>query len=90
MNIFEPSFEYKLIYIFKINDEAHKGLLKIGDATIKTKSKVDDLFPSCKELNQAALARIKSYTNTAGIEPMLLYTELAIKKEDKNGKSLKK
>lgn len=86
MNIFEPSFEYKLIYIFKINDEAHKGLLKIGDATIKTKSKVDDLFPSCKELNQAALARIKSYTNTAGIEPMLLYTELAIKKEDKNGK----
>lgn len=86
MNIFEPSFEYKLIYIFKINDEAHKGLLKIGDATIKTKSKVEDLFPSCKELNQAALARIKSYTNTAGIEPMLLYTELAIKKEDKNGK----
>ncbi len=28
-NIFGDSFEYKLIYIFEINDEAHKGLLKI-------------------------------------------------------------
>ena len=32
MNLFEPLFEYKLIYIFEIRDESHKGLLKIGDA----------------------------------------------------------
>ena len=90
MKVFEPSFEYKLIYVFQIRDEVHKGLLKIGDATIKTDSEIENLFPSCKELNQAALTRIRSYTNTAGIEPILLYTELAVKKEEKNGKVILK
>ena len=33
--VFGTSFEYKLIYVFAINDEAHKGLLKIGDTTIQ-------------------------------------------------------
>ena len=90
MNLFEPLFEYKLIYIFEIRDESHKGLLKIGDATIKTDSSPEELFPSCKELNQAALNRIKNYTNTAGIEPILLYTELAVKEiNTKRGTMLK-
>ena len=35
-SLFTPSFEYKLIYIFEIRDETHKGLLKIGDTTIQT------------------------------------------------------
>jgi len=26
----KASFEYHIIYIFRINDENHKGLLKIG------------------------------------------------------------
>ena len=26
--VFGAAFEYKLIYVFAINDEAHKGLLK--------------------------------------------------------------
>ena len=34
--VFGTAFEYKLIYVFAINDEAHKGLLKIGDTTIQT------------------------------------------------------
>ena len=90
MNIFELLFEYKLIYIFEIRDRAHEGLLKIGDATIKTDSSPSELFPSCKELNQAALKRIKNYTNTAGIEPVLLYTELAIKEVNTSkGKAIK-
>ena len=33
---FESTFEYKLIYVFRINDIVHDGLLKIGDATIHT------------------------------------------------------
>ena len=33
--IFENPFEYKLIYIFEIKDNAHKGCLKIGDASIE-------------------------------------------------------
>lgn len=30
---FNSTFEYKLIYIFRINDKKHNGCLKIGDAT---------------------------------------------------------
>ncbi|NFL75060.1 DEAD/DEAH box helicase [Clostridium sporogenes] len=90
-NIFGNSFEYKLIYIFEINDEGHKGLLKIGDTTLQTQKSIDNLSPNCKELNQAALKRIKQYTNTAGLSPKLLHTELAIRTEkDKDGKTMLK
>ena len=65
---FKSTFEYKLIYIFRINDEAHKGCLKIGDATIRSEKLYIDLKPSCSELNQSAKNRIDSYTRTAGIE----------------------
>lgn len=75
---FIPTFDYKLIYIFRINDEPHKGLLKIGDATIHTATSPDALIPSCKELNQAAKNRINQYTTTAGITYDLLYTEIAL------------
>jgi len=86
-SLFESSFEYKLIYIFEIQDDAHKGLLKIGDATIKTEDSIDSLSPNCKALNQAAKSRIKQYTNTAGIKPILLHTELAIRTvKGKDGK----
>ena len=86
MKVFEDSFQYKLIYIFEIRDDTHKGLLKIGDTTIKTDCNFADLLPNCKILNQAAKERIKQYTNTAGIEAHLLHTELAIcKVKGKNG-----
>lgn len=75
---FTPTFDYKLIYIFRINDEPHKGLLKIGDATIHTATSPNALIPSCKELNQAAKHRINQYTTTAGIAYDLLYTEIAL------------
>lgn len=76
---FQDSFEYKLIYVFEINDKAHSGLVKIGDATLKTDKAIDELPADCHDLNQAALQRIKQYTNTAGIIPKLLHTELAVK-----------
>ena len=79
MELFGTAFEYKLIYVFAINDEAHKGLLKIGDTTIQSDASIDALFPNCKALNQAALSRIKQYTNTAGISAQLLHTELAVR-----------
>ena len=86
-SLFESSFEYKLIYIFEIQDDVHKGLLKIGDATIKTEESIDRLSPNCKALNQAAKNRIKQYTNTAGIKYVLLHTELAIRTvKGKDGK----
>lgn len=75
--VFMNAFEYKVIYIFTIEDSSHRGLVKIGDATLRTETAIDHLTPNCRELNQAALKRIKDYTNTAGLTPKLLWSEVA-------------
>ncbi len=85
---FENTFEYKLIYIFRINDNAHKGCLKIGDATIHTTKSYNELLPNCHDLNYAARKRIDEYTSTAGIVYELLHTEIAVYKV--NNQSSKK
>lgn len=83
---FKNAFEFKVIYVFTIDDQAHKGLVKIGDATLHTDTPIDQLTPGCRELNQAALRRIKEYTNTAGITPHLLHSEIAVRTvKDKEG-----
>ena len=82
---FVSSYSYKLIYVFRINDKAHEGLLKIGDATLKTDESIDRLSPNCRLLNQAAKERINSYTNTAGVTYDLLHTELAVRTDIKKG-----
>ena len=75
--VFKNAFEYKVIYIFTIEDAAHRGLVKIGDATLHTETAIDQLTPNCRELNQAALKRIREYTNSAGLTPKLLWSEIA-------------
>lgn len=85
MNSFEKTFEYKLIYVFRINDKAHEGLLKIGEATCNTDKNPDEILPNCNMLNVAAKKRINQYTTTAGIAYELLYTELARHYVTKNG-----
>lgn len=85
MNAFKSTFEYKLIYVFRINDPLHKDLLKIGEATCCTDKTPSELFPNCKELNTAAKNRINQYTTTAGISYELLYTEIAVYDIIKNG-----
>lgn len=75
MAIFKKSFEPKLIYVYRINDEAHEGILKVGEASYDG----DDYFtvsPCSKELNAAAKDRINHQTQTAGIRYELLYTEI--------------
>ena len=67
---FPSSFQCKVIYIFSIDDAAHKGLLKIGDTTLKDDSP-----------DQAARNRINQYTRTAGINFNLLYTEIAVRND---------
>ena len=76
---FKNAFEYKVIYVIMVNDEFHKGVVKIGDATVKTDKTIDMLPPDCHELNQAALDRIKAYSNTIGASVELLHTELAVR-----------
>ena len=46
---FTATFAYKLIYIFRINDESHKGLLKIGDTTVESSKSLDELVPNCRD-----------------------------------------
>lgn len=83
---FKNAFEFKVIYVFTIDDQTHKGMVKIGDATLHTDTPIDQLMPGCRELNQAALRRIKEYTNTAGITPHLLHSEIAVRTvKDKDG-----
>lgn len=70
----------KLIYVFRINDSAHKGCLKIGEATMDVDPDEVDITaitPGSRVLNKAARNRIDQYTTTAGIAYELLYTESA-------------
>lgn len=85
MQAFQNSFEYRLIYIFRINDNAHKNILKIGETSIATELNHTELNPNCNVLKNAAKKRIDEYTKTAGISYELLHTELAIKTVSKNG-----
>ena len=77
------AFEYKVIYVFEINNSSeHKGLIKIGVTTLHTNLSSDSLSPLSSELNKAAKERINSYTETAGLTYNLLWTELAIKTDN--------
>ena len=82
MDRFNQTYSYKLIYVFSMPYDTHKGLLKVGEATLNTDIKPTGLVPNCHALNQAAKARIDSYTKTASMSYKLEYTELAIKQED--------
>lgn len=76
---FSATFEYKLIYIFRINDHDHAGFLKIGDATLHAGNRSPLSFAdNCHDLRFAAKQRIDEYTSTAGIAYELLYAEIAI------------
>ena len=76
---FDDVSAYKCIYAFTISDRAHKGIVKIGDATVRSELSIDKLPPNSHVLSEAARSRIDSYTQTAGIEYTLLYTELAVR-----------
>lgn len=86
---FENTFEYKLIYVFRINDKEHTNCVKIGDATIHTDKLYTSFNPSCSELNHAARKRIDEYTATAGIAYDLLYTEIAVYSKDGQTKAFR-
>ena len=83
---FVSTYSYKIIYAFKIDDELHKGILKIGESTLNTNKSVSELTDNCAELNDSASNRIRQYTNTIGVQEDLLYTTLAI---DNNNRTFK-
>lgn len=75
---FVSTYNFKIIYDFKIDDELHKGILKIGESTLNTNKSISELSDNCNELNDSARNRIRQYTNTIGVQEDLLYTTLAI------------
>lgn len=81
---FTSLLKLKLIYVFRINDAAHQGCLKVGEATCDSDD-VIGLAPNSKALNDSAKRRINQYTQTAGIAYDLLYTELTIYNSKKKG-----
>ena len=76
---FLETFKYKLIYVYTIDDEKHKGYLKVGDTDVVSPLTPDQLTPNCRVLNDAARQRIDQQTQTAGVEYSLLYTEVAVR-----------
>lgn len=85
---FQNTFSYKLIYVFKIPGEMHKDVIKVGEATVTNFKSANDLDDNSETLNQAAFARINSYTRTAGITYELFYTTLATTKTNKSFRDL--
>lgn len=80
---FKDTFQYNLIYVMRINDERHKGLLKVGKASTSLYND-EDFLPNSNVMNDAANKRIKEYTKTAGIIYELLWTEVAITKTNES------
>jgi hypothetical protein len=77
--IYAGTAQYNLIYFFPIDDDAHRGYLKIGEHSFSSPSSYRQLPDNCDELNQNAHNRIRQYTRTALTRYELLHTELARK-----------
>ncbi len=87
MATFKQTFEPKLIYVYRINDSAHDGILKVGETSCEESGmQYFALQPNSKMLNDAAKERIRHQTQTAGVSFDLLYTEITAYK---SGKELK-
>ena len=87
MATFKQTFEPKLIYVYRINDSAHDGILKVGEASCaEAGMQYFALRPNEKMLNDAAKERIRHQTQTAGVAFDLLYTEITAYQ---SGKKLK-
>jgi len=71
--------DYNVIYIYAIHDDAHKGLLKVGKASLKSSLSIAQLPANCPTLKQAAHNRILQQTNTARVNYELLHVELAVR-----------
>lgn len=79
MNGYKPTSRYKLIYAYKIDDDKHKDLLKIGKAHIASSKSEVELTPNCEDLMLAAKSRIDGQTRTSLTEYEIVYTELALR-----------
>ena len=76
---FESTFDYKVIYLCKVDLEKHKGLIKVGDTTLHSNKSIAELPENCHDVNAAARNRINAFSSQLGVEPTLLHAELAVR-----------
>ena len=74
---YQATLKTKLIYVFSIDDSTHRGLVKIGDATLDEATSIFSA-PNSSELKAAARKRIDQYTKTASIPYTLHHAELTM------------
>ncbi len=75
---FDSALSTNIIYLYTLDDAAHKGCVKVGKASI---AKPD---PTSEEIKAAAEARINQQLGTAGLTPKSIYAEEA-KRTDSDG-----
>ncbi len=79
MALFEVKHDYYVIYVYTIDDEAHKDALKIGRATITlTHKELQSLCanPTDEPVWMAANQRIKQQVSQSAVKAHCLYAEL--------------
>lgn len=75
---FDSALSTNIIYLYTLDDAAHKGCVKVGKASI---AKPD---PTSEEIKAAAEARINQQLGTAGLRAKTIYAEEA-KRTDSDG-----
>lgn len=79
MALFEVKHDYYVIYVYSIDDEAHKDALKIGRATITlTRKELQSLCanPIDEPVWIAANQRIKQQVSQSAVKAQCIYAEL--------------
>lgn len=73
----EAPASYRVIYVFRDDQEKHVGRLKVGDTTLRTNKPHNEIIQA--EMEAAAHKRIATYTRTAEVGVVLEHVELAIR-----------
>lgn len=71
--------KYKLVYCAKIDDDRHKGMLKVGDTEFTPTKQLSLYTPNDPVLQREAESRIRSWSGTAAAGAELVYCEALIR-----------
>ena len=71
--------KYKLVYCARIDDDRHKGMLKVGDTEFTPTKQLSLYAPNDPVLQSEAESRIRSWSGTAAAGAELVYCEALIR-----------
>lgn len=73
--------KYKVIYVYKLNSEHCKGLLKIGFSEFETDLPIEIFSPFCKKLQKIVNSSLNDVLLNLGETPEIIWAELYMKKD---------